>query len=198
MPFDFAHAAPDVAQTFLATSVALFALQPGEAAPAFTLADGTGRLVSSHDLLGRGPVVLAMHRGLWCPASRATLEALEEIAPAIHASGATLVASAPRAFLSPKDDNWTPSFPLLVDYDNRLARAFGLVLPIDRKEAFADVALNWLPNQRIGRGEVQVPAIAVIGQDGVIAHVSIGSRRSLPDSASALAAVRALVRRHAV
>src|SRR5690349_19040529 len=44
--------------------------KPGEPMPDFLLPDETGRLHSLADYVGRGPVVIAFHRGHWCPYCR--------------------------------------------------------------------------------------------------------------------------------
>ena len=40
-------------------------LQAGEKAPEFTLPNQQGQMVSSSDLLGKGPLVLSFYRGVW-------------------------------------------------------------------------------------------------------------------------------------
>jgi len=40
-------------------------LKVGGRAPDFALPDGDGRIVSSKDLLGRGPLVVTFYRGRW-------------------------------------------------------------------------------------------------------------------------------------
>lgn len=39
--------------------------KPGDKAPKFSLPDLDGRLVSSRDLLARGPLVVSFYRGKW-------------------------------------------------------------------------------------------------------------------------------------
>src|SRR5215471_13941832 len=39
----------------------------GEPMPTFLLPDDTARLVGLEELLARGPVAIAFHRGHWCP-----------------------------------------------------------------------------------------------------------------------------------
>ena len=40
-------------------------LKAGEKAPEFTLPNQQGQMVSSSDLLGKGPLVLSFYRGVW-------------------------------------------------------------------------------------------------------------------------------------
>jgi hypothetical protein len=39
----------------------------GEYAPSFSLKDAEGNIVSSVELLKRGPLVVSFYRGVWCP-----------------------------------------------------------------------------------------------------------------------------------
>ena len=52
-------------------------LAVGDVLPDFTLPDVGGRIVTSDELLPRGPVALAFFRGPWCPYCSLTLEALK-------------------------------------------------------------------------------------------------------------------------
>jgi len=39
--------------------------QPGDKAPTFSLPNSAGKLVSSGEILARGPMVLSFYRGVW-------------------------------------------------------------------------------------------------------------------------------------
>ena len=39
--------------------------QAGETIPSFVLPDVSGRMISSEDILSRGPMVLSFYRGFW-------------------------------------------------------------------------------------------------------------------------------------
>ena len=52
------------------------ALAMGDLLPEFTLPDSRGELVSSTELLARGPLVAAFVRGPWCPYCSLALAAL--------------------------------------------------------------------------------------------------------------------------
>ena len=60
------------------------ALAVGDLLPDFTLPDSRGELVSSNELLARGPLVVAFVRGPWCPYCSLALTALNEAKPAIR------------------------------------------------------------------------------------------------------------------
>jgi len=47
------------------SGIAERALKKGDKLPAFALPDGDGVIISSQDLLSRGPLVLSFYRGYW-------------------------------------------------------------------------------------------------------------------------------------
>jgi peroxiredoxin len=102
------------------------ALKAGDPAPGFVLPDANGALVSSQDLLAKGPLVLTFYRGVWCPYCNLDLQAIEEAAPRIRALGATLAAvsqqTAPNSRKSQTDNKL--SFPILNDRGGETAAAF--------------------------------------------------------------------------
>ena len=57
--------------------------------------DQTGRLRSLGELLEMGPVVIAFHRGHWCPYCRINASALAAIEGDVSRLGAKLVAITP-------------------------------------------------------------------------------------------------------
>lgn len=80
----------------IASGQAERALKAGDVAPAFELPDAEGNLVSSAELLARGPLVISFYRGVWCPYCNMELQALQEALPAFKGRGASLVATFPR------------------------------------------------------------------------------------------------------
>src|ERR1051326_1649572 len=77
-------------QHLVGAAVGSGALKEGNRAPEFILPSAEGGLLSSAELLARGPLVLSFYRGQWCPYCRTELEALQEVSPQIHGLGATL------------------------------------------------------------------------------------------------------------
>lgn len=69
----FAEKAPEEAKQIMGAHTQLLvdqgraakALGVGEPLPRFALPDQTGKLVSSTELIGAGPVVLSVYRGRW-------------------------------------------------------------------------------------------------------------------------------------
>ena len=175
------------------------ALKAGDRAPAFTLVDSEGKLVSSADLLLKGPLVVTFYRGVWCPFCNMDLQAIEAAASEIRALGAELIAiSEQTAVFSRKSrrDNKL-SFPILSDRGGETAAAFGIrfVLPEYLREVYkmlgADLAqFNGEPSWTL-----PMPGRYVIAQDGVIAYAEVNpdyTRR--PDPSELLPTLKKLAR----
>lgn len=155
------------------------ALKAGDTAPVFTLPDPDGALVSSEDLLAKGPLVVNFYRGTWCPYCNLDLQALEADRAGIEARGATLVAisqqTAPNSRKSQRDNNL--GFPIVGDRGGELAAAFGVRWTIPdylrpvHKAVGADITVfngeeSWT---------LPMPARYVIGQDGVIVYAEVNA-----------------------
>lgn len=103
-------------------------LAVGDPLPDFALEDGAGRTWTSAELLDRGPLVLALFRGGWCPYCELTMLALEDARPAIEALGATVVGVMPggRDQVASTAARRGIGYPLLADPANGFARMCGL------------------------------------------------------------------------
>jgi len=153
------------------------ALKTGGRAPKFTLPDTHGRLVSSADLLARGPLVLTFYRGIWCPYCNMDLQAIEAAADEIRALGASLVAispqTAPNRRKSERENEL--SFPILSDHGNAVADEFGLRYRLP--DELIAVYKGFGNDLTIGNGEdswtLPMPARYVIGTDGVVAYAEV-------------------------
>src|SRR5258708_23409194 len=61
----------------IASGAAQRAKKAGDVAPSFSLKDPEGNIVSSDELLKKGPLVVSFYRGAWCPYCNMELQALE-------------------------------------------------------------------------------------------------------------------------
>ena len=164
------------------------ALKAGDLAPGFILPDANGGLVSSQDLLARGPLVLTFYRGVWCPYCNLDLQAIEEIAPRIRSLGATLAATSQQSAANSRKsqaDNKL-SFPILNDKCGETAAAFGIRfrLPDDLIELYKGLKVDLSRINGEPSWTLPMPARYVIGQDGVIAYAEVNpdyTRRPEPD-----------------
>jgi peroxiredoxin len=161
----------------IASGKALSAKKAGDKAPEFALKDPDGKVVSSADLLTKGPLVVSFYRGVWCPYCNLDLQALQAASPQIEAKGASIVAispqTAPNSRKSYRDNKLT--FPILSDEKSRVAAAFGLrfSLPDYLVELYKGFK-NDLPAFNDDPAWVlPMPARYVIGADGVIVYAEV-------------------------
>lgn len=176
-PAEYRAALDDLAAT-LRQSALDGVLKPGAEMPAFALPDEAGRIVFSDDLLARGPLIVVLFRGGWCPYCEATLAALDQILPDITSAGASLVALTPdtgehaartrRAF--------GVRFPVLSDVDSTTALQFGAVyrVPEAMRRFYLEDGLDLAVRHGNPSWFLPMPATFVTDRAGVIrfAHAS--------------------------
>ena len=177
-------------------------LETGDAAPDFMLQAAGGGEHRLSDYIARGPVLLLFFRGGWCPYCTLTLRAYEEIAPDIRKLGGTILALSPqkasRAALVQESN--CVSFPILVDFQNRVAEAYGVLghAQLMTRQVFSKLGCN-IPEENNAE-DWQLPRASefLIESGGTIrmAHVSpVSFERTEPREA--LAALRGLAKARA-
>jgi peroxiredoxin len=159
-----------------ATRLAERVLHAGSKAPTIELKDHNGKLVSSADLLSRGPLVVCFFRGRWCPFCVGQLEAMNLILQEIEEAGASLIAISPQTvqqsfFMA---DQHKLRFPLLSDAGNQVARQFGLVYRVpDEQQAIYRRAFVNLPFANGDDSwELPIPAIFILDREGTVLYAS--------------------------
>ena len=172
----------------IASGAAQHAKKAGDAAPSFALKDPEGSLVSSGELLKKGPLVISFYRGVWCPYCNMELQALEAAKPAFDKYGASLVAispqTAPNSRKSVRQNKL--SFPILSDVKGKVGDAFRLRfnLPDYLVELYKQLK-NDLPTFNDDPSwTLPMPARYVIGQNGVILYSEVNpdyTRRPEPE-----------------
>jgi len=112
----------------VASGAASQALKVGDLAPPFLLGDPEGHVVSSSELLAKGPLVISFYRGVWCPYCNMELQALEAALPEFEKLGAALVAISPQTAANSRKSvrQNRLSYPILADSQNEVAAAFSL------------------------------------------------------------------------
>ncbi|WP_066269876.1 peroxiredoxin-like family protein [Hydrogenophaga palleronii] len=153
------------------------ALKVGDLAPAFDLPDANGQIVSSAELLRRGPLVVSFYRGVWCPYCNMELQALQDVLPAYQAAGAALVAISPQTAANSRRsvrENHV-DFPILSDAGNETAAAFGLrfALPAYLVELYKSLKNDLPAFNHDPSWTLPMPGRFVIGQDGVILYAEV-------------------------
>lgn len=154
-------------------------VKAGDIAPAFELPNALGNRVGLGTLLEKGPVVLGFYRGAWCPYCNIELRLYQEMLPEIKEASASLV------FISPQSPDQSLSlaekagleFEVLSDTACQVAQRYVEVFknsdaPIEAMDklgydfgSFYEDDSNLLP----------VPAIFIIGKDGIIKHAAAQS-----------------------
>ena len=161
------------AETRLAESgAAQRAVKTGDQAPGFALPNAHGQMVSSRELLAKGPVVLSFYRGDWCPYCNLELKALQERVAEIEALGARLVAVSPQMPDATTDtatrNNLT--FEVLSDTGNSVAKSFGLDFELAKE--LRPIYKSWGADLEKLNGDppfsLPMAATYVIGRDGTI------------------------------
>jgi peroxiredoxin len=182
-----------VTDELIASGQAGRSLHADDRAPAFTLPDPDGKLVSSQDLLAKGPLVLTFYRGVWCPYCNLDLQALEEVRSEIEARGAFLVAVSQQTAANSRKAQRTNKldFPIVGDKGGELAAKFGIRwhLPEDLQAVHKQLGADLVAFNGENSWTLPMPARYVIGQDGVIAYAEINpdyTRRPEPSDVFAV------------
>ena len=153
------------------------ALKAGDRAPSFALPDPDGKIVSSDDLLARGPLVLTFYRGAWCPYCSLDLQALEEARMEIEARGATLVAISPQTAANSRKARTQNKlgFLILGDKGGALSEKFGLrwAFPDYLREIHKKLGVDLAVFNGDDSWTLPMPARYVIAPDGTIAYAEV-------------------------
>lgn len=144
----------------------------GERLPPFVLPDENGHLVSLANLLAKGKLVIAFHRGHWCPYCRIGAEALAQIEPELRARGAWL------AIITPETQRYNKMLkadagvtsPILSDMDCGYALELNLAIKINDEKRNAMTSAGWDIAQfhNCENWILPIPATYVVDRTGVI------------------------------
>ena len=151
-------------------------LKPGANAPAFTLKNQHGEDMLSIELIKHGPLVVSFTRGSWCPFCAAEVRALNEMYDQFQQAGIELVVLSPQSLEKARQQATAEKlkFNLLVDKDNEIGKAFGLVytFPEDLKNVYSNVfKLDIQAVNEASSWQLPIPARFVIDGSGVIRDV---------------------------
>ena len=143
---------------------------PGDVMPNFLLPDDTGHLVSLDEILQKGPVALAFHRGHWCPYCRINTNALVEAQSKAQAEGGQIAAILPerRQFANELKAEAKVPFPILLDMDNGYAMSLNLAISVGEEMKKLMSGAGWdLPNYQGNEAwMLPIPATFVVASDG--------------------------------
>lgn len=144
----------------------------GEPMPDFLLPDEQGRLHSLANFTQHGPVVIAFHRGHWCPYCRINAAALAEAQPEIQQLGGQLVAITPEVakFNAELKASSNAPFPVLSDMDNAYAMSLNLAFYVGDEKRQKMTVAGWdiTPYNASDAWTLPIPATFVVGSDGCV------------------------------
>jgi len=146
--------------------------KPGEPMPPFAMPDEEGHIVTLDDLLRRGPLVISFHRGHWCPYCRINTRALAEALDQIASDGTYMTAIMPerQQFAAMFKSEGGMHYPVLTDVDNGYALSLNLAIWVgDEMQQILESSGRNLPQYQGNHAWVlPIPAIFVVGQDGIV------------------------------
>ena len=169
---------PEIARAYETLVARLRAVNTGQNAPdvgdhlpEFVLTDQEGRLRTLRDFTARGPVIVSINRGHWCPFCQIELGALTRSAETITRHGASILSIMPETqpYTKIVSARGVP-FPVLSDIDGAYALELGLcfyigdeLVDILRQSGYQIPAFqgndSWF---------LPVPATFVIDAEGII------------------------------
>lgn len=157
--------------------------QVGDSMPLFTMPDQDGRLVRLQDLLDEGPVILAFHRGHWCPYCRLNMAGLAEIEEQARPARIVGISSEVQRFTRELRSEAGGTFSILSDVNGGYALSINLVVWVDQAMSEMIEKAGWDIPLYQGGGDwlLPIPAVFVLGQDGRVAarHVDPDYRRRM-------------------
>lgn len=169
------------------------ALNVGDKAPDFTLANAEGINVNLYDELKKGPVVLTWYRGGWCPYCNINMQFIQSNLEEFTSRGANLVALTPglpdqTLSMAEKHDL---EFQVLSDLNNKVAHTYGLVFQLTPEvEAIYEEAFHLSVRNGNDSGELPLAATYVLDKDGTITwcflHPDYRERAEIEDIIKAL------------
>jgi len=143
----------------------------GDPMPLFVLPDQDGRLVSLERLLERGPVVVAFHRGHWCPFCRLNMIGLAEIEDSLKPVQIVAISTETQKYTRMLREQAGARFPFLTDMDAGYTMSLDLAVWLDDRLANLIAEAGWdIPLYQGGKDWVlPIPAVFVVCPSGKIA-----------------------------
>jgi peroxiredoxin len=165
------------------TKSGLASPQVGEEMPGFMLPDENGRLLSLAALLAKGPVVVALLRGHWCPFCRINAAGFAEVEPVMGNAQFVAITPETQAYRRAHKREAGANFPFLMDIDLGYALSLGLALWVEDRlaELIAEAGHDIPAFQAMDGWLLPMPAVFVVGADGVITarHIDPDYRRRM-------------------
>jgi len=149
----------------------------GDKLPPFLLPDENGRLVSSTELLAKGPLIITFNRGNWCPYCWLELSALEDHNEAIVKAGGSIVSITPEVATYSRrlKKRLGLSFSVLTDMDNGYALEMGLAVALtdDVRAVYDRADIDLGTCHRSAAWFLPLPATLVIDRLAIVRHAYV-------------------------
>lgn len=144
--------------------------QVGERMPSFDLPDQDGRLLSLEELLEKGPLVVAFHRGHWCPYCRTNMIGLAEIQGKVAPAQIVAISPETRKHTSELRVMSGATFSFLTDVGVGYCLSVNLAVFVDQTMAalIAGAGLDIPAYQGGTPWIIPIPAVFVLDRDGTI------------------------------
>jgi peroxiredoxin len=142
----------------------------GDPMPEFLLPDERGQLTALSDLLRNGPLVVAFHRGHWCPFCRINAHALSQIDEQVRVRKGQIVAITPERgkYTMLHRSQASARYLMLSDIENAYALSLNLAVWID--DEVRQHLLGFGRNLNVYLGSegwiLPIPATFIVGTDG--------------------------------
>lgn len=196
--FPFAEAYDNLVARLMAGEVGSAAPKVGDFMPPFVLPSHTGQLVGLEELTAKGPVVISLNRGHWCPFCKIELRTIAAYHREISALGAEVVSILPdrQKFIRPLAADTAGSLSILTDIDNGYALSLGLVMWLGDKikELMKGRGIDLEAIQGNEGWYVPLPATFVVSKHGLVTarHVDpeFRTRMDIDEILTALASSR--------
>lgn len=171
-------------------------LMIGDAIPDLTLKNANGENLHLRSAAEEQPLVLIFYRGSWCPYCNRHLGQLQEIDPQLRELGYRIVAVSPDLpeYLVKSIEKDHLTYTMLSDSSMEAAKAFGLAFTVDSDtlEKYKGYGIDLEAASGETHHMLPVPAVFLIGQDGIIDFVYVNpDYKSRLDPAVLLAAAKA-------
>ena len=171
------------------------ALTVGDKLPSFLLPDAEGKLVSSDELLLKGPLAVSFYRGDWCPFCVLALQSLAEAFSEIRDLGGSVVAITPDLISVTQTTvaNLALPFEVLSDIDSAFGLQCGVIYRVP-EELMEHFAFLGLPERHgVDAFFLPVPAAFVADKTGTIRYAYVDpDYEKPPDGWALIASLRAI------
>lgn len=143
-------------------------------APLFTATTHLGKKVALADMLKEGPVVLFFYRGQWCPYCNKQMKGLQDSLQLFVDKGAQVLAITPETAESVGKtvEKTGAAFPIVPDAGLAIMKAYDVAFAVDEKtiEKYKTYGIDFTMNNGSNGANLPIPAVYIIGKDGVIKY----------------------------